>query len=196
MMKPTIGRVVYFFGPVSRIDRPECALVVYVHDEYMVNLAVFDHNGVQRAETSVYSKEAPVDSNGGRWDWMPYQKQKAAVGDHNSESAEPRPETVSRQGLEVVEDSTKTVEEEEVMSQLEESNKIGREKYWDELDQDEKINRMREVIKALENKLIDCYTSRVEFCSHDHIDHEVVKKIKLPYDYPEGPYRGRPNEWF
>ena len=38
----------------------------------------------------VYFNNGTGDS-AGKWDWMPYQKQKAEYGNHNSESAEPRP---------------------------------------------------------------------------------------------------------
>lgn len=84
MMSPTVGRVVHYHKPGH--DQPYCALIVYVHNETLVNLVVFDQFGNAEGHTSVYRGQ-----NNYQWDWMPYQKAKAAAGDHNSESAEPRP---------------------------------------------------------------------------------------------------------
>ena len=83
MMKPTVGRVVYYNDGG---DQPRASLIVYVWSETMVNLVQFDPNGTPLSRTSVNQGSAQ-----GHWDWMPYQKDKAAKGDHNSESAEPRP---------------------------------------------------------------------------------------------------------
>lgn len=53
-MKPTVGRQVHFFDSHTYsvgagrgvIDHPKAATIVYVHSETVVNLCVFDHNGV------------------------------------------------------------------------------------------------------------------------------------------------------
>jgi hypothetical protein len=81
-MKPTVGRVVWFhpsseekavgFAPAAICP----AIVAHVYSATMVNLAVFDADGVSHSKTSVRfvqdDEEAP---EGGYWcEWMPYQK--------------------------------------------------------------------------------------------------------------------------
>ena len=83
-MEPTVGRVVYYRDS-NMSDQPCCALITYVHSGDSVNIVVFDELGGAHMKKSVLRGDAPM-----CWDWMPYQKQKAAAGDHNSESAEPR----------------------------------------------------------------------------------------------------------
>jgi len=85
MISPTIGRVVWFWPALAdpedlAPDQPNAAIVTYVWGDSMVNLAVFDANGIQRGETSVTllqdDEEAPAY---GRYaSWMPYQKGQAA----------------------------------------------------------------------------------------------------------------------
>ena len=59
--------------------QPETGLVAYVHSYSMVNLAVFSHNGEQRAETSVYLLPDGNERLANRYaTWMPYQKGQAA----------------------------------------------------------------------------------------------------------------------
>ena len=86
MMVPTVGRVVYYNQGTVEDPKRLASVIAWVWSETLVNLMVIDPNGVPSGKTSV-----SWGSGGGQWDWMPYQKQKAAVGDHNSESAEPRP---------------------------------------------------------------------------------------------------------
>jgi hypothetical protein len=85
MIKPTIGRVVWF-TPSKYSDLPSSggqalvALIVHVHSDKLVNLAVFDSNGYQHPVTSVDliqdGEQKPVE--GGYCEWMPYQKGQAA----------------------------------------------------------------------------------------------------------------------
>lgn len=86
MIKPTIGRVVWFHPASNASDpgfapAPICAAIVaYVHSDNCVNLGVFDGNGVSHSKTSVRliqdTDEAP---EGGYYcEWMPYQKGQAA----------------------------------------------------------------------------------------------------------------------
>jgi hypothetical protein len=86
VIKPTIGRVVLFHPPTNVNEAgfagaPICAAIVsYVWSDSMVNLAVFDANGVPHSRTSVRliqdNDEAP---EGGYYcEWMPYQKGQAA----------------------------------------------------------------------------------------------------------------------
>ena len=78
MIKPTVGRVVWFYKHVEGQGHkgPLAAHVCHVHSDSMVNLMVIDQDGNPHAETSVnlvqeISNEAP------KFDyctWMPYQK--------------------------------------------------------------------------------------------------------------------------
>lgn len=82
MIKPTIGRVVWFWeGIHEESDQAQAALVTYVHSDTCVNLSVFDPNGNQHARTSVLLKQEPDDIanyQGPYCEWMPYQKGQAA----------------------------------------------------------------------------------------------------------------------
>lgn len=88
MMEPTVGRVVYYKsygtpgGEYPQTDR--AAIITEVIDEETVSLCVMNPEGL------FFNKNVTRGVSGGHWDWMPYQKQKASEGDHNSESAEPR----------------------------------------------------------------------------------------------------------
>ena len=90
MMNPTVGRVVYFNNGTNEEPKLLAAIIAYVWSEINVNLMVIDPNGNPFSKTSIV--RASVGDSAGKWDWMPYQKQKASEGNHNSESAEPRPE--------------------------------------------------------------------------------------------------------
>lgn len=76
MIKPTIGRVVWFYEK-HVADQPEqalAALVTYVHSDNCVNLAVFDQNGVSSGRTSVYLRQPEVVAPACPFcEWMPYQ---------------------------------------------------------------------------------------------------------------------------
>lgn len=79
MIEPTVGRVVWFYS-APRGPQPLAAIVTYVWTARMVNLVVFDANGVSRSETSVYLLQDDQRPTGqSRWcEWMPYQKGQAA----------------------------------------------------------------------------------------------------------------------
>lgn len=89
MMNPTVGRVVYYNKGTNEHPKLLASIIAYVWSETVVNLMAIDENGLPNAMTSV--TRAVVGNSAGKWDWMPYQKQKASEGNHNSESAEPRP---------------------------------------------------------------------------------------------------------
>lgn len=88
MLTPTVGRIVYYRDS-ELSDQPCAAMVVYVYknDPDVLNLVVWDRVAFMVPRVGVRRGQAE-----GQWDWMPYQKEKAAAGDHNSESAEPRPD--------------------------------------------------------------------------------------------------------
>jgi hypothetical protein len=80
MIKPTIGRVVWFHPSGSTSDQqPLAALIAYVHSETMVNLATFDVNGVASGATSVFLYQGDTDRPQSYYcEWMPYQQGQAA----------------------------------------------------------------------------------------------------------------------
>lgn len=88
MIKPTIGRVVWFWPMYSVIHtdfvfypqgnsgpQPCAALVTYVWGDSSVNLSVMDHSGRQHAITSVplIQENEPKPDGGFFCEWMPYQ---------------------------------------------------------------------------------------------------------------------------
>ena len=80
MIKPTIGRVVWFqpAKPADQPlrDQPFAALITYVWSDHMVNLAAFDQNGVPFAATSVtliQEEDDTYPAYGNFAQWMPYQ---------------------------------------------------------------------------------------------------------------------------
>lgn len=89
MMIPTVGRVVYYNKGTDVTPKLLASIIAYVWSETVVNLMVIDENGLPNGMTSV--NRAVVGDSAGKWDWMPYQKQKSQEGNNNSESAEPRP---------------------------------------------------------------------------------------------------------
>lgn len=75
LIKPTVGRVVWFKPAGLLDDQPYAALVTYVHGDRMVNLVTFDHNGNPSPQTSVpLVQEGDVRPSAGFYcEWMPYQ---------------------------------------------------------------------------------------------------------------------------
>lgn len=90
MIKPTVGRVVWFRPSLNAAaeggftyhnnGQPLAAIVAYVWGDRMVNLAVFDSNGVLHSKTSVpLVQDGDEPSPDGYYcEWMPYQKGQAA----------------------------------------------------------------------------------------------------------------------
>lgn len=84
IIKPTVGRIVYFF-PANRLTQEPllAAIITAVWGERTVNLAVFQTNGVPMSHppTSVWlvqpGEEPP--KSGCYCMWMPYQIGKAAA---------------------------------------------------------------------------------------------------------------------
>lgn len=77
MIKPSIGRIMWYWPmKEERRDQPMPAIVTYVWNDNMVNLAVFTSNGVPFATHSI-----PVVQEGSPYtvddlpyvEWMPYQ---------------------------------------------------------------------------------------------------------------------------
>ncbi len=85
MIKPTVGRVVWYY-PAGKNpdagDQPLAALVAHVWSDTCVNLAIFDANGqpYPPGHTSILlvQEGSPVPSGGNYCCWMPFQKGQAA----------------------------------------------------------------------------------------------------------------------
>jgi len=74
LIKPTIGRVVWFH-PTWHHSQPYAALITFVNSDTSVNLAVFDPDGLGHSEQDVtlrQENEAPPE-NQFYCEWMPYQ---------------------------------------------------------------------------------------------------------------------------
>lgn len=80
MIKPTIGRVVWYQpNGTEGYNGPLAAIVCHVHSDTMVNLAVLDPNGNPLSRTSVVLVQDDDGRPVGPYaEWMPYQK--AAAG--------------------------------------------------------------------------------------------------------------------
>jgi len=65
-MKPSIGRIVHYYG--SEGDGPHAAIVVKVHSDSCLKLQIFPQDGESIRIDSVVSIQG--DSNG-RWEWPP-----------------------------------------------------------------------------------------------------------------------------
>lgn len=86
MIRPTVGRVVWFHPGLNSAmahfqPAAVCAgIVAFVHSDSLVNLGVFDANGVSHSRTDVpliQDGETPP-AQGYYCEWMPYQKAVAA----------------------------------------------------------------------------------------------------------------------
>lgn len=84
-IEPTIGRVVWYWPHTSENlagpEQPLAALVCFVKDTRLVNLAVFDPRGIARPKVDVLLRQPgddkPTDGRGYA-EWMPYQTGQAA----------------------------------------------------------------------------------------------------------------------
>lgn len=77
MIKPTIGRVVWYHSERSTtgdIYQPWAALICYVHSDVSVNLSVFDENGYSKPKTNVILYQGEGNKPELPYcEWMPYQ---------------------------------------------------------------------------------------------------------------------------
>ena len=85
IIKPTVGRVVWFFPTGKsheRGDQPLAAMISCVWSDTCVNLFIIDGNGrpIQNPPTSILllQEGSPVPSGGLYCMWMPYQTGQAA----------------------------------------------------------------------------------------------------------------------
>jgi hypothetical protein len=75
-MKPTVGRIVYYksYGTPNGEYKSEdrAAIITRVHNDTCVDLAVWNPTGM------FFNTSVVQGTNGGQWDWMPFQKGQAA----------------------------------------------------------------------------------------------------------------------
>ncbi len=80
MIKPTIGRIVWYY-PTSGEGEPYAAIICHVHSDTRINIAYFDVHGTALNDTLVtlYQGEdiAPRPDHC-FCEWMPYQRGQAA----------------------------------------------------------------------------------------------------------------------
>lgn len=81
MIKPTVGRVVWYHPAIGAPDSDKtlAAIVCHVWSDTCVNLAVFDANGNSYSQTSVFLYQGEGGSPSSQFaEWMPYQIGQAA----------------------------------------------------------------------------------------------------------------------
>jgi len=74
-----------------------------------------------------------------------------------------------------------------------------REKYWDELDDAGKIERLRQIIKGQENVISKMAAFLDQLISHEHLNGRIVCPIEHPNQESYGKLyykRSRSDEWF
>lgn len=81
IIKPSVGRVVHYYPPGRKNAEPQAAIITKVHEERVVNLAIFNEAGqpVLEPPTSILLVQEGDDApdGGGYCGWMPYQQEKA-----------------------------------------------------------------------------------------------------------------------
>lgn len=91
-IKPTIGRVVWFYPHGHREGSlPHAAMIAFVHSDSLVNLGVLDPNGRSYNETSVsLLQDGDAVPDSGRYaTWMPFQIGQAKQAEVAPVSPEP-----------------------------------------------------------------------------------------------------------
>ena len=77
MIKPTVGRVVWYTTGNPADNQPLAAIIAHVWSDTCVNLAIFDANGVPlpKPPTSIHlvQDESELPLSGHYCSWMPYQ---------------------------------------------------------------------------------------------------------------------------
>jgi hypothetical protein len=85
-MKPTKGRVVYYYDVVNGNIAPCTALITEVHTDTCINIVVFTPTSGMFFKTSVVLTDKDMETVKtldekaqmlGRWGWMPYQRKQA-----------------------------------------------------------------------------------------------------------------------
>lgn len=105
MITPAVGRVVLYqpckSGKTKFGDQPFAATVVFVHNDRLVNLVVYDHGGIGYGAMNVpLVQEGDQPPLGVPWcHWMPYQLGQAAKTEAAEKTALELGAEVRRAGL-------------------------------------------------------------------------------------------------
>ena len=78
MIAPTVGRVVWFY-PRGAAPQPNAAIIAFVHNDRLVNLAYFDVNGVQYSAQRVQLLQDGEQPTTRYCTWMPFQIGQAKI---------------------------------------------------------------------------------------------------------------------
>ena len=90
MITPTVGRIVHYF-PFPGAPA-QAAIIAGVHGDRMVNLGLFDVNGMTAPATSIHLRQPEDPEQTGSWcEWMPYQVKKATGSESGEEAAGTEP---------------------------------------------------------------------------------------------------------
>jgi hypothetical protein len=96
MIKPTVGRVVWYHPNGVIASQPHAALITYVWSDTCVNLAIFDREGhlYQRSSVTLLQdgELVPQDNYA---EWMPYQLGQAAKTEALTKKLGDLPEDIS-----------------------------------------------------------------------------------------------------
>lgn len=111
VIKPTIGRVLWFFPTDEyagyRLDnkQPFDAHVCYVHNDRLINIVYFDHVGqCYPAQSAILVQEGDPKPEGQGWcEWMPYQVGQAKKHEEPKEPLIGNPDTMPRQDFPLAE---------------------------------------------------------------------------------------------
>lgn len=84
MIKPTVGRVVWYWphgkNPDDNLTQPCAAIIAHVWNDRCINIVWFNANGSPSAQTSVtLMQEGDLRPMHPHAEWMPYQKGQAAA---------------------------------------------------------------------------------------------------------------------
>jgi len=74
-MKPSIGRVVWYYPANHGDGQPWPALIAYVHSDERINVGGFRYDGTpfNDSDVALYLPDSAVPSEGPYCTWMPYQ---------------------------------------------------------------------------------------------------------------------------
>lgn len=100
MIKPTVGRVVWVIRPdfTDDIKQPEAAFIAYVHNDRMINVAGFTHQGNHFSHTSVPLLQDDDEKPQGTFAvWMPFQVGQAAKAERDARDEAALPAELRRQ---------------------------------------------------------------------------------------------------
>lgn len=97
VITPEVGRHVHYYPGTAGVglveDQPHAAIVTHVHGPRLVNLTVFDRNGLPVPKTSVQLQQPGDDAPVGSFcRWMPYtveSERKRRQQDESAKHAEP-----------------------------------------------------------------------------------------------------------